>query len=401
MDVITHQVCKQWRIDKVHLKTGGDRKYLLVGPSSETGFRLAKMVAGHKGNDDVAPMFRGTRRLAGKVPETLVSDGTTNFGHAHKQYVTKNFPNQIMLLYCSVEELAMMPTFQGCMLPILKICESNQGYRTWEMEKKLAGGFSLTEEEKGRLLPSGTQTVLYNRTTWAMFELRNAGLLARENHVYCITKDGKDVLSKKPAKIDRKFLMTIPRYRKWKETVGQDKPKKDGNGGGGDPRTPTEMIEAGYESIKQSVEQDLLKRIKTNPPEFFERLVVNLMRKMGYGIDDQVTGKTGDGGIDGVIWEDEFRFNALYLQAKRWEAAVPIDAVRSFGGSLAIQKSQKGVIITTSSFPRSAYEYVKQSNYKIILIDGHKLTEYMYKHDLGVIPEDSYTIKKVDASFFE
>ena len=161
------------------------------------------------------------------------------------------------------------------------------------------------------------------------------------------------------------------------------------------------MIESGYESIKQTVEQDLLEKIKTRPPDFFERLVVKLMRKMGYGISDQVIGKTGDGGIDGVILEDEFGFSSIYLQAKRWEATVPIDVVRGFGGSLKIQKSQKGVIITTSSFPKSAYDYVKQVNYTIILIDGRKLAEYMYKHDVGVIQEASYTIKKVDESFFE
>ena len=269
------------------------------------------------------------------------------------------------------------------------------------MEKKLAEWFSLTEEERSRRLPSGKQTVLYNRTTWAMFELTNAGLLARENHEYCITKDGKDTLSNKPTKIDRKFLMGISKYREWKEAVSRERPKKNGNGGGSGARPPTEMIEAGYESIKQSVEQDLLGKIKACPPDFFERLVVKLMRKMGYGIGDKVTGKTGDGGIDGEIWEDEFGFSTLYLQAKRWDKPVPIDAVRGFGGSLAIQKSQKGFMITTSSFPKSAYDYVKQINYKIILIDGRRLAEYMYEHDLGVIPEDSYTIKKVDESFFE
>ena len=303
-----------------------------------------------------------------------------------------------MLLYCSVRGFAMMPTFQDCMLPVLKIYENDQGYRTREMEKKLAERFSLTEEEKSQMLPSGTQTVLYNRTTWALFYLKNAGLLIRENHVYRITKDGKNALSNKPEKIDLKFLMKIPKYREWKERIGPDRPKKDS---GGDPRSPTEMIEAGYESIRQSVEQDLLEKIKACPPDFFEWLVVRLVRKMGYGIDDQVTGKTGDGGIDGVIWGDKFRFDALYLQAKRWDKPVPIDAVRSFGGSLAIQKSQKGVMITTSSFPKSAYDYVKQANYKIKLIDGHGLTEYMYKHDLGVIPGETYTIKKVDESFFE
>ena len=125
------------------------------------------------------------------------------------------------------------------------------------------------------------------------------------------------------------------------------------------------------------------------------------MRKMGFGITDQVTGKTGDGGIDGVIWEDKLGFSAIYLQAKRWESTVPIDAVRSFGGSLEIQKSQKGVMITTSSFPKSAGDYVNQISYKIILIDGRQLAEYMYDYDLGVATENSYAIKKLDKSFFE
>ena len=310
-------------------------------------------------------------------------------------------PLKIIFLYCHTREMVMMPTFQDCMLPILKICENDQRCRTWEMEKKLAEWFPLTEEEKSRRIPSGRQTVLYNRTTWAMFELKNAGLLARESHAYFITKDGKDVLAKKPDKIDRKFLMKTPKYHEWKETIRRDR----ANGGEGDraddARSPTEMIESGYESIKQTVEQDLLEKIKTRPPDFFERLVVKLMRKVGYGISDQVIGKTGDGGIDGVILEDEFGFSSIYLQAKRWEATVPIDVVRGFGGSLKIQKSQKGVIITTSSFPKSAYDYVKQVNSTIILIDGRKLAEYMYKHDIGVIQEASYTIKKVDESFFE
>ena len=294
--------------------------------------------------------------------------------------------------------LAMMPTYHDCMLPILEICKNDQRYRTRELVKKLAERLSLTEEEKSRLLPSGQQTVLYNRTTWAMFDLTNAGFLARENHTYFITQDGKSVLLKKQTKIDRKFLMTIPKYREWKKTAGQDKLKK---GEGSDPKTPTEMIDTAYKSIRQSVEQKLLEKIKDSPPDFFEQLVVKLMRKMGYGIADQVTGKTGDGGIDGVILEDKLGFSAIYLQAKRWEATVPIDAVRSFGGSLGIQKSQKGVMITTSGFPKSANDYVKQLNSKIILIDGRKLAEYAYDYDLGVVSENSYTIKRLDESFFE
>ena len=283
------------------------------------------------------------------------------------------------------------------MLPILKICADDRKYRTYEMENKLAEWFSVTEEEKNRLLPSGKQTTLYNRTTWAMFELMHAGLLARENKTYTITPDGKNMLQKGLSKIDRKFLMSIPKYAEWTKSRRQDTSENESD----DLKTPLEMVEAGYKTNKQSVEEQILEKINDCPPEFFERLVVKLMRRLGYGIDDQITAKPGDGGIDGVILEDKLGFSAIYLQAKRWKTTVPIDVVRSFGGSLAIQKSQKGVLITTSSFPKSAYDHVKQASYKIVLIDGQMLAEYMYECNLGVVLEDSYDIKKLDESFFE
>lgn len=306
--------------------------------------------------------------------------------------------NLTIFTYHSMNGISMMPPYPDFMLPILEICSSGEGHRTLEIEARLAERFSLTEEEKHQRLPSGKQTTLYNRTTWAMFELRHAGLLSRENSKHSITKEGRDILLKKPPRIDRKFLLKIPKYREWKKAIEQD--RQGDRGGRDDSESPTDMIEEGYKSIKQSVKLDLLQRIKESPPEFLERLVVELMRKMGYGIGDKLTGKTGDGGIDGVIWEDKLGLSSVYLQAKRWKTTVPIGAVRSFGGSLAAEKSPKGVMITTSSFPQTAYEYVKQLNYNIALIDGDRLAEYMYEYNLGVVVEDSYSIKKVDESFF-
>ena len=284
------------------------------------------------------------------------------------------------------------------MLPILEICNNNQEYRSYELKERLAEWFSLTEEDSTQLLQSGRQTVLYNRTTWATFHLRNAGLLKREDHTYSITPDGKNILSKNLPSIDLKFLWTIPKYRKWKEAIDQNKSKKNEDS---DTETPTEMIEVGYQSIRRSIEQELLEKIMDNPPDFFEQLVVMLMEKMGYGNMSKVTGKPRDGGIDGVIFEDKLGLNAIYLQAKRWKSTVPIDAVKSFVGTELMQKSKKGVMITTSNFPKTVDSYIKQISVKIVLIDGPKLVEYMYDYNLGVVDENSYAIKRLDESFFE
>ncbi len=292
----------------------------------------------------------------------------------------------------------MIPSLYDITLPILKICQDkDKKYRTYDIVDKLAKSFSLTKEEKEQLLPSGRQTTLYNRASWALFELAHAGLLSRENRTYAITEDGLMIISKKPAKIDRKFLMVIPKYLEWKKATGKKKSEKEED----DAKAPTEIIETNYELIKQAVEHDILEKINGCSPKFFEQLVLDVIRKMDYGIDGQVIGRPGDGGIDGEIREDKLGFSFIYLQAKRWKSPVPIDRVKSFVGSLDGKKSQKGIMITTSSFSKQTYDYVKDIKSKIILIDGSKLVEYMYEYDLGVKVKESYTIKEVDDSFFE
>lgn len=293
----------------------------------------------------------------------------------------------------------MIPSLYDITLPILKICQDkDRKYRTYDIVDKLAKLFSLTKEEREQLLPSRRQTTLYNRTSWALFELAHAGLLSRENRKYAITKDGAVIISKKPAKIDRKFLMDIPKYRKWKKETSKNKSEKKEED---DAKAPTEIIETNYELIKQAVEYDILEKINGCTPKFFEQLVLDVIRKMGYGRDGQVIGSPGDGGIDGEIQEDELGFSFIYLQAKRWKSPVPIDHVRSFVGSLDGKKSQRGIMITTSSFSKQTYDYVKDIKSKIVLIDGSKLVEYMYEYDLGVKVKESYTIKEADDSFFE
>jgi restriction system protein len=154
-----------------------------------------------------------------------------------------------------------------------------------------------------------------------------------------------------------------------------------------------------------SVAEELLDRIKKITPQFFERLVVDVLIAMGYGGFDnsngQVTQYSGDGGIDGIIKEDKLGLDKIYIQAKRWENSVPVSAIRDFAGSLLSKKARKGVFITTSSFPASAYEYVRSIDPTIILIDGEQLTKMMLEFNVGVSTSQKYELKKIDNDYFE
>jgi restriction system protein len=166
-------------------------------------------------------------------------------------------------------------------------------------------------------------------------------------------------------------------------------------------QSPEDMIISGHKSIRRNIESELLEKINNNSPEFFESLVLELIRKMGYGINHKVLGRTGDGGIDGVIQEDKLGFDEIHFQAKRWKGTVPIHQVRDFAGALMAKKSKKGIFITSSDFSTDAYDYVKKIDPRIILINGEKLAEYMYDYNLGVSVEDKYEIKKIDEDYFE
>ncbi|MGQ0740441.1 MAG: restriction endonuclease, partial [Bacteroidota bacterium] len=170
-------------------------------------------------------------------------------------------------------------------------------------------------------------------------------------------------------------------------------------------QNPEELIESGYLKIRKSLEQDILQILKTLDPYFFEKIVVALLVKMGYGgsIQDagQAIGKSGDEGIDGIIKEDKLGLDVIYLQAKRWENVVGRPEIQKFVGALAGQRAKKGVFITTSSFTKEAITYSSQMDTKIVLIDGEKLSQLMIDHNLGVSVQNIYEIKKIDSDYFE
>ena len=296
----------------------------------------------------------------------------------------------------------MIPKYHELMLPILRICSDGKGFHYRELANILADRFDLSIEERNQYLSSGKQKVIENRTGWAVFHMKKANLVDRKDGLVSITDDGRKVLDQNPEKIDRKYLLTIPDYVKFHEEMKKNRMGKQSIDEDTDTnQTPDDMMKAGYESMRSAVEDELIANIKSNTPDFFESLVQELLRKMGYGIESSVLGKTGDGGIDGIIIEDKLGMGEIYFQAKRWEGTVPIHHVRDFAGALMAKKSKRGIFITSSNFSRDAYDFIKNIDAKIILIDGAKLTEYMYDYNLGVNIHETYQIKHVDTDYFQ
>ena len=173
----------------------------------------------------------------------------------------------------------------------------------------------------------------------------------------------------------------------------------------GDRLIPTteESIEANYQQIQGELAADLIQRIQDNSPDFFEELVIDLLVAMGYGgshEDAEAVGRSGDGGIDGIINEDRLGLDVIYVQAKRWENNVGEPPIRDFVGALAGKGARKGIFITTSDFRNNARNYVKTVDYKIVLIDGHQLAQFMIDYNVGVSVTKSYEIKRVDSDYF-
>lgn len=246
-----------------------------------------------------------------------------------------------------------VPDFQSLMLPLLKIAGDGQEHSLSETIDVLALEFGLTEAERKELLPSGRQSRFDNRVGWARTYLKKAGLIESTGRgVFRISKRGYGVLKDKPAKIDMKFLEQFPEYVEFR-SVSQQVDKPDEKGDESD-QTPEEILELSYQGLRQDLAQELLERVKECSPRFFEKLVVDLLVAIGYGGSrkdaGEAVGRTGDGGIDGIIKEDKLGLDVVYIQAKKWDGTVGRPAVQTFAGSLEGLRARKGVMITTSQF---------------------------------------------------
>jgi len=298
-----------------------------------------------------------------------------------------------------------IPDFQTLMLPLLRFCADGAEHDRHDALPVLAQEFALSESELAELLPSGRQGRFINRLAWAKSYLKQAALLETTSRgVFRITERGKSVLAEHPDRIDMKFLDRFPEYQAFRSVQRARNSLDNESGEVIQQATPEELLESGYRQLRSALAVDLLQQVKNASPAFFEHMVVELLLRMGYGgtREDagQVVGKSGDGGIDGIIKEDRLGLDVIYIQAKRWEGDIGSSEIRNFIGALSVHKAKKGVFITTSGFNKNARETSAKVDSKIVLIDGPTLAELMIDFGLGVSPVNTYEIKRIDSDFF-
>ena len=303
-----------------------------------------------------------------------------------------------------------IPDFQTAMLPVLRAF-SNGAQSVAEVLPVLRAEFSITDEEAEELLPSGRITRLQSRAHWARTYLSKAGLLtspSRNRHV--ITAAGRDLLASGVTRIDMKALEQFPAYVLWKdkEATAETSPAQTTMLAEETAavQTPEERIERDFAHIEASLSEDLLSAVQAMTPKQFEQLIVDLLLKMGYGGGDRSMGerigKSGDGGIDGIINEDALGLDAVYVQAKRYapDSKVGRPALQAFVGSLTGEGANKGVFVTTSDFSREARDYLNKVQHRIVLINGERLARLMIQHEVGVRARRTYVIRSVDEDYF-
>jgi len=299
-----------------------------------------------------------------------------------------------------------IPDYQSVMLPLLKLTADGLEHRFRDVVNDLAEAFKLGDEERKETLPSGG-LLFDNRVGWARTYLKKAGLLSYPRRLFIqITDRGKKVLTENPKRIDVRLLQRFPEF------VDFQAPKKTGRADTASElrdesnETPEELLAAGYLRLRKQLESDILDRVKSCTPDFFERMVVRLLTAMGYGgsLADagKAIGKAGDGGIDGVIKEDKLGLDLLFIQAKKWdETTVGRPEIQKFVGALYGRKAKKGIFITTSAFSKDAKDYAEGLESRVILIDGRLLAELMFDHGIGVSTANSYLVKRIDSDFFD
>lgn len=302
-----------------------------------------------------------------------------------------------------------IPDYQTFLLPLLKLAVDNQIHSVREAYQVLPEQFNLTEEEKRVLLPSGQQTIVNNRIGWARTYLKKACLITQPKRGHFqITERGQNVLRQNLDKINLDFLTQFPEFQEFRTKknkpdeadieIQEPLPLAE-------QKNPEELLEYAYEEINNEISQELLETVKAVSPAFFEKLVIDLLIKMGYGGSKkdagQAIGKSGDEGIDGIIKEDRLGLDVIYIQAKRWDNVVGRPEIQKFAGALQGQRAKKGIFLTTSSFTKEALFFASNIDNKIILIDGETLTKLMIEHNVGISTASVYEIKKIDSDYFD
>jgi restriction system protein len=304
-----------------------------------------------------------------------------------------------------------VPDFQSFLRPVLELLKNGNVLHMREIRESTASHFKLSDVDVAELLPSGRQSRFNNRVAWAVSFLNAAKLIERPGRSQArITPRGTEELKSAPARITVRYLLKYPEFQAFRSGQLNESAAagtEETESSEGPSLTPLEQMEAAYGRIRAELATDLLERVKMATPAFFERLVVDLLLRMGYGGSRKdagsAIGRTGDDGIDGIIKEDRLGLDLVAIQAKRWsDGTVGRPDVQAFSGSLDGQGAKKGVFITTSKFSAEAREYVKRiGDKKIILIDGVQLAELMIDFGVGTAIEDTYEIRKLDSDYFD
>ena len=302
-----------------------------------------------------------------------------------------------------------VPDFQSLMLPVLKALAGGAETPISEVRARVAASEGLTSDDLQELVPSGRQPVFNNRVAWAVVHLGLAGLVERVlRGVWRLAADGEKLLADPPKRIDLNYLRNYPAYVEWRTGVrppNGDAPPVSPSDGSLD--TPEEAFLRAARQLREALEADVLDRVREASPQFLEQLVVDLLLAMGYGGGDaamgRVTGRSGDGGIDGTIREDALGLDEVYVQAKKYAPGNTVGEsdLRNFAGAIDAAGTSKGVFVTTASFTQAARDYVAKSPKRIKLIDGKELARLMVQYDIGVRrKEPPYEIKRIDEDYF-
>lgn len=305
-----------------------------------------------------------------------------------------------------------IPDFQSLMLPVLKALSGGAETPVSEVRARVAASEGLTSDDLRELLPSGTQPVFTNRIAWAVAHMSHARLVEKVRRgVYRLTTEGEGLLAQAPTRVDLRVLRNYSAYSEWRNQ-GSTSPMSGGTAQSlseDTSDTPEETLERAAGELRDELEAEVLERVLKAEPAFLERVAKDLLVAMGYGKGDpkmgQVTGRSGDGGIDVKIKEDALGLDEVYLQVKRYAAGNTVGEsdLRNFAGAIfAAGTTKKGVFVTTASFTKAAKAYVEKSAVRIVLIDGKELARLMVEHNIGVrLKMPPYEIKRIDEDYFE
>lgn len=297
------------------------------------------------------------------------------------------------------------------MLPVLRVIADGE-ISAAALRDRVASNLNLSEQDLAEMLPSGRQARFANRTAWANVFLQRAGLIEKARRgVYRITESGRAVLAENPQRVDMKFLERFPRYAEWRQSSGATTDEESDEapnetGGSRSIATPEEQIDSSFRALTSALESDVLDRVREVSANAFEGLIIDVLIAMGYGGGKadmgKAVGRSGDGGIDGIIKEDPLGLDIVYIQAKRYaeNSNVQRQEVQSFAGSLDGVGATKGIFVTTSAFSKGAHEYAARISKRLILIDGGQLARLMVRHNVGVRLRAKYELKKVDEDYF-